>query len=441
MTTKQLRNKILDLAIHGRLVPQDPNDEPASVLLSRIHAEKKKLVDCGKLKEKDLATTPVNDEDKPFVVPEGWEWCRLGDLIQLINGDRGQNYPSKNKLSNTGNIPFVSALNIDNCTISEKNLLFLQQEQYDKLGSGKLLLNDIVLCIRGSLGKVCIYPYETGAIASSLVILRALSAANRNFILNYILSPFFYVQMDSYNNGTAQPNLSAGDLVKFLIPLPPLAEQERIVAAVEKWMSLIDVIESGQENLQQSIALAKNKILDLAIKGKLMEKEGEWEEKTGKEIFEPLKSTKPSGEYFNYIDIDAIDNKRCRVIEPKRVLVTKAPSRASRHTQKGDVLFSMVRPYLRNIALVEEDNCIASTGFYVCRSKLMTPKFCYYLMLSEYVVQGLNSFMKGDNSPSITNKNILDFKFPLPPLSEQRRIVAKVEELFAQLDSIAGALK
>ena len=155
-----------------------------------------------------------------------------------------------------------------------------------------------------------------------------------------------------------------------------------------------------------------------------------------------MKATSPLGDTFKYIDIDAIDNKR-NVVTSVKVLNTKqAPSRASRYTEKGCVLFSMVRPYLRNIAMVTENDCIASTGFFVCLGKgCLLPKFCYYQMLSNYVVDGLNDFMKGDNSPSITKAQIEEYIFPLPPYNEQQRIVTKIEELFAVLDKIQKSIE
>ena len=114
-----------------------------------------------------------------------------------------------------------------------------------------------------------------------------------------------------------------------------------------------------------------------------------------------------------------------------------APSRATRYTKAGDVLFSIVRPYLRNIAIVPENGWIASTGFYVCSpSKLLLSQYCYYLMLSDYVVDGLNQYMKGDNSPSINNSHILSWLYPIPPLTEQQRIVKEIERWFASIDEI-----
>ena len=155
----------------------------------------------------------------------------------------------------------------------------------------------------------------------------------------------------------------------------------------------------------------------------------------GQDLFSPMESITPKGDYFDYIDIDAIDNQRSIISSPKRIPVKNAPSRASRKTRRGDVLFSMVRPYLRNIARVDYDNCIASTGFYVCHSSgLVTSNYCFILMLSNYVVEGLNQYMKGDNSPSINNNHITSWLYPVPPISEQERISAAVDKLLYCID-------
>ena len=162
-----------------------------------------------------------------------------------------------------------------------------------------------------------------------------------------------------------------------------------------------------------------------------------WVWTTGNEIFSPLRSCIPQGDTFIYVDIDAIDNKVNIIKNPKIMRTADAPSRATRYTKAGDVLFSMVRPYLRNIAIVPENSWIASTGFYVCSpSKLLLSQYCYYLMLSDYVVDGLNQYMKGDNSPSINNSHILSWLYPIPPLTEQQRIVKEIERWFASIDEI-----
>lgn len=164
----------------------------------------------------------------------------------------------------------------------------------------------------------------------------------------------------------------------------------------------------------------------------------------GKNIFMPMESRKPDGEDFYYIDIDAIDNKNQVVTEAKKIKTAQAPSRASRKLHTGDTVFSLVRPYLKNIAYIDVQlsDCIASTGFFVCTpNAALNDKYLYRLMVSSYVVDGLNKHMKGDNSPSIRKDDIENYPFPLPPFLEQQRIVERIEELFAKLDEAKERLQ
>ena len=152
----------------------------------------------------------------------------------------------------------------------------------------------------------------------------------------------------------------------------------------------------------------------------------------GCSCFKPMQNTKPAGDYFDYIDIDAVDNVHHKIKSIKHLSVQNAPSRARRIVPKDSVLFSLVRPYLKNIVLITDrySHCIASTGFYVCISNgVLNPKYMELLMCSEYVVQGLMQFMKGDNSPSINNTHIENWLYPVPPLSLQKRITEKVLEI------------
>ena len=279
------------------------------------------------------------------------------------------------------------------------------------------------------------------------------------------------LDLNQYATATAQPGLAVNVINDVVIPIPPIQEQNRISKAVTNLFSLIDCIEQEKINLQETIKQAKSKILDLAIHGKLVPQDPTdepanellkrinpkakitcdnphyrnlpigWCLVRGKSLFEPMKSTKPNGTFFKYIDIDSIDNKRQRINKIKELKSKEAPSRACRYTEKGDIVFSMVRPYLRNIAKVTDGDCIASTGFYICRtSKLMLSDFCYYLMCSDYVVNGLNQFMKGDNSPSINKGNIEDWYYPLPPYKEQQRIANAISKAFTTLDAISENL-
>ena len=293
MTAQQLKNSILQMAVQGKLVPQDPNDEPASVLLERIRAEKERLIKEKKIKReknpsvifKGADNTPyekIGDEvrsladEVPFDIPNSWEWVRLSQIALVLNGDRGKNYPSKEKLVSSG-IPFISALNLDgNTVINDANLLCVTEEQYNLLANGKLEKGDIVVCIRGSLGKHAKYPFEKGAIASSLVILRALcwDEALSDYIMMWLDSPAFFSEIRKYDNGTAQPNLAAKSLEQFFVPIPPISEQKRILEKLDKLGSSLlsyDAAHSKSHLLAATFPEAlKKSILQEAVQGKLV---------------------------------------------------------------------------------------------------------------------------------------------------------------------------
>ncbi len=250
----KVKKAILQEAIQGKLTKSWRKtatiEESGKQLLDRIIEERnaKLLANWEEAKKKNskakkpapIAASEITEDEIPFEIPKSWCWCRLGDLGTFINGDRGSNYPSKDKLSSNGEIPFVSAINFENTTLRKDNLLYVSQKQYDLLRSGKLQKEDFAICIRGSLGKFCFYPLEVGAIASSLVILRANEIINKKYLYYYLCSDFFYEEIKRFNNGTAQPNLAAGDLIKFLFPLPPLAEQEKIVEIIEQMLPLCE---------------------------------------------------------------------------------------------------------------------------------------------------------------------------------------------------------
>ncbi|MEQ2513645.1 restriction endonuclease subunit S [Barnesiella intestinihominis] len=472
MDTKKLRQKILDLAIHGKLVPQDPNDEPASVLLERIKAEKERLIKEGKIKrsKKSAKTSDTpHYENVPFEIPENWVWCKLEDIICELK------YGTSEKSSSVGKIAVLRMGNITNIgTIDYSNLAYSSNDEDIKQYS--LKKDDLLFNRTNSsdwVGKTAIYKEEQPAIyAGYLIRIRSIliSPDYLNIVMNssYYRNWCYNVKTDAVN----QSNINAQKLSQLMIPVPPSREQDKIIAEITKWISLIDAIRNSKEDLQATIKQAKSKILDLAIHGKLVPQDPtdepasellkrinlkaeitcdnghsrklpqNWCWAKGMFIFSPMKSVRPTGETFQYIDIDSIDNVRQTIKETKVIRSSNAPSRASRYTQKGDVVFSMVRPYLRNIAKVCFNDCIASTGFYVCSPlDMLHPEFCYYLMISDYVVNGLNQFMKGDNSPSINKGDIDNWLFPLPPFAEQQRIVAKIEELFSTLDNIQKALE
>ena len=215
-------------------------------------------------------------DEVPFDIPDSWEWVRLSQIALVLNGDRGKNYPSKEKLVSSG-IPFISALNLDGNTVTnDANLLCVTEEQYNLLANGKLEKGDIVVCIRGSLGKHAKYPFEKGAIASSLVILRALCGdeALSDYIMMWLDSPAFFSEIRKYDNGTAQPNLAAKSLEQFFVPIPPISEQKRILEKLDKLGSSLlsyDAAHSKSHLLAATFPEAlKKSILQEAVQGKLV---------------------------------------------------------------------------------------------------------------------------------------------------------------------------
>ena len=466
MDTKKLRQKILDLAIHGKLVPQDPNDEPASVLLERIRAEKERLISEGKIKRsrKTVKTADMHhyENDVPFEVPKGWVWTTLGEIAE---SNIGLTYKPSDICN--GGVPVYRSNNIQGVKIDTTDLVRVQTTILDKQF---LKEGDLLICARNGsrrlVGKNAIIRKLTEKTAFGAFM--AVCRSKYNPWLHLLLQTSYFDKYLDESNSTAINQVTQSMLLALNTPLPPLAEQQRIVAEIERWFALIDTIERGKVELQTAIKQTKSKILDLAIHGKLVPQDPSdepasellkrinpkaqitcdtehsrklpqsWTWVKGKNIFAPMKSTKPTNEKFQYID-----NKRQIISEVKTIKTVNAPSRANRYTQKNDVVFSMVRPYLRNIAKVTNDNCIASTGFYVCSSipQILHPDYCYYLMISDNVVNGLNQFMKGDNSPSINKGHIDEWLFPLPPLAEQQRIVQKIETLFSVLENIQETLE
>ena len=464
MNIKALRQKILDLAIHGKLVPQDPNDEPASVLLERIRAEKERLIKEGKIKKPKKSKVVCDKPHYPYELPKGWVWTTLGEIGSWQSGAT----PSRmNKDYYGGNIPWLKTGDLNDGTIIYIPEYITQRA----LEETSVRLNpkgSVLIAMYGAtIGKIGIlsFPATTN---------QACCACYEYSINQMFLFYFLLANRENFiamGGGGAQPNISKEKIISTNMPLPPLKEQERIVEEIERWLSFVDIVEKEKSDLQLTICLAKSKILDLAIHGKLVPQDPNdepasellkrinpkavitcdnpqygklpsgWCLTEGKYLYKPMKSAKPKGLAFNYIDIDSIDNTKQRIDSVKVVKTENAPSRASRYTQKGDIVFSMVRPYLKNIAMIPDNDCIASTGFYVCSpSDVAVDKYCYYLMISDYTVNGLNQYMKGDNSPSINKGDIDSWLFPIPPLQEQHRIVAKIEELFAQLDKIEASL-
>ncbi len=285
MDTKALRQKILDLAIRGKLVPQDPNDEPASVLLERIRAEKQQMVKDGKLKAKDIkndtviflgddnlhyekfpdGTVKYIEDEIPFELPEGWEWTRIGNLFTTITGSTPS---TKDKSLYGDEFPFYKPTDLDKGINVVSSTDYVSEKGYN---SGRVLPEKSVLvtCIGATIGK-------TGMIHKTGICNQQINAIIPNiFVLpeyTFFLLNSLYMQEQILTNSSATtlPILNKSKFDSLLIPLTPLVEQKRIVSKITELLSFIDTIESDKTDLKTTIQLTKSKILDLAISGKLV---------------------------------------------------------------------------------------------------------------------------------------------------------------------------
>ena len=293
MNGKQLKNSILQWAIQGKLVPQDPNDEPASVLLERIRAEKARLVKEGKIKkdknesiifrgddnshyEKFLATGEVKciDEDIPFEIPEGWEWCRLSSVSIIQEGPGIRSYQYK-----LSGIQLLTVTNILEGSIDlDKSRKYISEKEYEaKYMHFQLNKGDIICaCSGGSWGKSALVEFQDIKIILNTSTLRLRffnDKADNQFLYHLTKSDFFKLQLQNQLSGI-QPNFGYAHYSKILMPLPPLKEQHRIVSKIEELLPFLNLYESSQNKLdtlnQEIIIRLKKSILQEAIQGRLV---------------------------------------------------------------------------------------------------------------------------------------------------------------------------
>ena len=439
-------------------------------------------------------TVKCIEDEIPFEVPEGWEWCRYSDVIELYSGQD----LTPDRYNDTGDgIPYITGAS----NLEQGKVLI---NRWTTTPTTHATIGDLLLTVKGSgVGKMAFCDITDAHIARQIMALRCTTAVHPHYL--YIAISAMLDKITAQANGII-PGIRREIVLSALLPLPPSSEQTKICEKANNTLLIINTIVDEKEDLHTLISTAKSKILDLAIRGKLVpqnpddepasvlieriraEKEelikqgkikrnkkesvifkgddNSYYEKIGDKIeniddqipfdlpqgwlwcrgyscFEGMESTKPQGEYFDYIDIDAIDNRNHCIKESKHLPVENAPSRAIRAVRKGSVLFSLVRPYLENIAIVDEkhSNCIASTGFYICNSNgVLLPEFMFFLMISGYVVNGLNQFMKGDNSPSISKGNIENWLYPVPPANEQEAICNKLNTFSAIIVNIEKSL-
>ena len=291
MDTKALRQKILDLAIRGKLVPQDPNDEPAEVLLERIREQKQQMFKEGKLKKKDIkndtiifkgednlhyekfqdGTVKCIEDEIPFDVPEGWEWCRLLPLTIKIGA--GSTPTGGAAVYSTSGIKFIRSQNVYDDGLVLTDVAYISEEINQKKSGSIVKPKDILLNITGgSIGRCALVPddFDIANVNQHVIIIRLVNPELRKYLHDVITSPYIQEQILSRQVGSGRGGLSAETLSTFLIPLPPMNEQVSIIKKLQDCISYTLTIADAQRSVSDLVSATKSKILDLAIRGKLV---------------------------------------------------------------------------------------------------------------------------------------------------------------------------
>lgn len=396
--------------------------------------------------EEKLQNALVSKEEQPYKIPSNWCWVRLGNITQIKGGKRIPKGTSLLK-ENTG-YKYIRVTDMKNGTVLNDDIHYISKDIYNKISNYTISKNDIYITCAGTIGRVGIIPVEfDGANLTENADKIIIKHINKNLLVKVLSSYIVQKQIQEVITTGCQPKLAIKKIEQLKIPLPPINEQQRIVERIESLFAKLDRAKELIENTLAQFEQNKMAILHKAFTGELTAKWrkennidlSSWEKiKLGKVLL-PMQTKKPTGQFFRYIDIDAIDNKRQIVKAPKLILTEKAPSRASRGVETGNILFSMVRPYLKNIAQIDSDlsDCIASTGFYVCRCKPeLNSRFLYYLFIFDKTIDYLMQFMKGDNSPSIRKDDLLNMKIDLPTIEEQQEIVNILDKLLAKYNKI-----
>jgi len=463
MDTKKLRQKILDLAIRGKLVPQDPNDEPASVLLERIKEEKERLIKEGKIrKSKRMASSDMpHYENVPFEVPEGWQSVPVSELFCLN---------PKSEITDATSVGFIPMACVNDGFSGnhqfEERIWKEVKKGYCHFQNGDIGIAKISPCFENL--KSTIFqnlPNNYGAGTTELVILRPLNI-HAKFYLYLFKSQWYISEGTKYFKGVVgQQRVHKGIFTDLQIPLPPLAEQYRIVAEIEKWFALIDQIEQGKTGLQTIVMQTKSKILDLAIHGKLVP-----QDPNDEPAFELLKRINPdftpcdNGHYtqlpkgWTTIKVgDVAIYTNGRAFKPEDWMHEGLPIIRIQNLNDNSASYNRTPKTYESKYLIHNGDLLfawaASLGTYIWNGgkawlnqhifkvdpyPFIEKQYLYHVfkaMITEFYTQS-----HGSGMVHITKKQFENIKLLLPPLEEQKRIVQTLEQISTKLDVIMGSL-
>ena len=521
--TVALREKVLDLAIRGKLVPQDPNDEPASVLLERIREQKQQMVKEGKLKAKDIKDDSVIfvgddnlhyekftngavkciEDEIPFELPYGWAWCRLRDIFNVCSAKRVLQSEWK-----TEGVPFYRAREIVKLANNGyvDNELFISHEHYENLKEtyGVPQTGDLMVTGVGTIGKVHIvreddvFYYKD---ASVLCFENRYGVIKSEYARIMIDSSLLQEQIHSQTYGNTVDTITISTANNYLCILPPISEQSKIVQSVKTAVSLIDKIEGDNKEIRKTISLIKSKVLDLAIRGKLVPQDpndepasillerirAEKEEliKQGKIKRDKKESIIFKGEdnsYYEKIGNSAvcIDHKLpftlpdgwtwCVLPEIAEIIMGSSPDGTTINNSNEGIEFHQGKIFFTNKMLNPSDKsttqpskiapkdsvllCVRApvgelniTDRSICIGRGLASIHPYHYIDAEWLFYWLQTYkgylnMKATGSTfvAITADIVKTILMPLPPLKEQEEILKTINKVFFIVDLIEKSL-
>ncbi|WP_297218248.1 restriction endonuclease subunit S [uncultured Desulfovibrio sp.] len=475
MNARQLKNAILQQAIEGRLVPQHPDDEPAAVLLERIRAEKARLVAAGKVR-KQKPLPPVSEEEKPFALPNGWEWVRLGEVSRSIH------YGFTASATPVGNVKLLRITDIQGDFVDWDAVPFCSVSN-DKISNYILDEGDILIArTGGTIGKSFLIDkvVQTAIFASYLIRVTLCDAVSPFFIKYFLGSQLYWNQLMAASMGTGQPNVNGTALAKLYLPLPPLAEQKRIVAKLEELLPDVEAYGQAQEALDALEAALperlRKSLLQEAMQGRLVPQHPDDEpaavlleriraEKARLVAAGKVRKQKPLppvseaekpfalpngwewvrlGEVALYgsgrtvkegevvsgwlLELEDIEKDTGNILIRRHIDAKKLGS-TKNIFKKGNVLYSKLRPNLNKAVLADCDGYCSSEIIPIDFGKDVYPNFAHLFLLSTFFVEYATKKAYGVKMPRLGTDDAKKALFPLPPLAEQKRIVAKLEEL------------
>ena len=473
MNTKALRQKILDLAIHGKLVPQDPNDEPASVLLERIKAEKERLIKEGKIKRTKRSKAACDKPHYPFELPEGWEWCKLEDIVSFGGGktpsmsvrqywENGTNLwvtskDMKKERINDSLMKITDAA-LEGMNIYEKGTILV----VTRSGILKHTLPLAILVKKATVNQdlKTISPYM---LSLSEYLYFAIKANEKEILANY------------HKDGTTVDSIDFDKFRCLPIALPPMYEQERIVKCIKYWFSLIESIEENRDKLQEVIKQTKSKILDLAIHGKLVPQDpsdepasellerinpkaeitcdnphyrnlpfqipSTWAWCSHNDVLEISGGSQPAKRFFSSVPQKGyVRLYQIRDYGENPIPVYIPTEYAMKQTEKGDILLARYGGSLGKVFHAQKGAYNVAMAKVIFKDKdLINKEYAYFYYLSD-LYQGRLKEISRTAQAGFNSSDFNEMYFPLPPYEEQQRIVNAINKAFTTLDAIAKNL-